>query len=88
MTEGTPDVWSVIQQGLEADAHNGTSKHFVLLRLCQEIDSIKSARGTGISRPEKIADISRHQHWFPRETRSEKRAQKFHTDDASLPRSG
>ena len=25
-------------------------------------------------------------HWFPREMTSEKRAQKFHTDDASLPR--
>ena len=27
-------------------------------------------------------------HWFPREMTSEKRTQKFHTDDASLPRSG
>ena len=27
-------------------------------------------------------------HWFPREMTSEKRAQKFHTDDASPPRSG
>ena len=26
-------------------------------------------------------------YWFPRETTSEKRAQKFYTDDASLPRS-
>ena len=25
--------------------------------------------------------------WFPREMTSEKRAQKFHTDDASLPKS-
>ena len=27
-------------------------------------------------------------HWFPRQMTSEKRAQKFHTDDALLPRSG
>ena len=27
-------------------------------------------------------------HWFSRQMTSEKRAQKFHTDDASLPRSG
>ena len=26
--------------------------------------------------------------WFPLEMTSEKRAQKFHTDDVSLPRSG
>ena len=26
--------------------------------------------------------------WFPRQITSEKRAQKFHTDDTSLPRSG
>ena len=26
--------------------------------------------------------------WFPRQMTSEKRAQKFHSDDASLPRSG
>ena len=30
----------------------------------------------------------RHYHWFPRQIPSEKQAQKFHTDDASLPRSG
>ena len=37
---------------------------------------------------EKTADIWRRYHWFPREVTSEKPAQKFHTDDASLPRSG
>ena len=36
--------------------------------------------------PEKTADILRRHHWFPREMTSEKRAQKFHTDDVSLPR--
>ena len=38
--------------------------------------------------PEKTADISRRHWWSPREMTSEKRAQKFHTDDVSLPRSG
>ena len=32
--------------------------------------------------PEKTADNSRRHHWFPREMKSKKRAQKFHTDDA------
>ena len=36
--------------------------------------------------PEKTADIWRRYHWFPRQITSEKRAQKFHTYDASLPR--
>ena len=38
--------------------------------------------------PEKTADFLRHHHWFPGERTSEKRAQKLHTDDMSLPRSG
>ena len=38
--------------------------------------------------PEKSADLSRPHHWFPREMTSENPAQKFHSDDASLPRSG
>ena len=37
---------------------------------------------------EKTACISQRHHWFPREMTSEQRLQKFHTDDASLPRSG
>ena len=37
-------------------------------------------------KPEKTVDILRRYHWFPREMTFEKRAQKFHTDDASLPR--
>ena len=36
----------------------------------------------------KTADISRGQHWFPREVTFEERAQKFHSDDVSQPRSG
>ena len=40
------------------------------------------------SLPEKSNDISRHRNWFSYEMTSEKRAQIFHTDDASLPRSG
>ena len=38
--------------------------------------------------PEKTADITRRHHWFPREMTSEKRVQKFHTDDVSLGISG
>ena len=34
------------------------------------------------------ADILRCYHWFPRQVTSEKQVQKFHTDDASVPRSG
>ena len=34
--------------------------------------------------PEKIAYISWRNNWFPCEITSDKRAQKFHTDDASL----
>ena len=40
------------------------------------------------SKTEKTDDISRRHHWFPRKRTSEKKAQKFHTDDVSLPRSG
>ena len=40
------------------------------------------------SEPEKSADILRRHHWFPRQMTSEKRAQKFHTDDASLQNLG
>ena len=36
----------------------------------------------------KKAGISRRYHWFSREMMSEKRAQKFHTDDVSLSRFG
>ena len=36
----------------------------------------------------KKADIPRIRHWFPGEMTSEKRAQKFHTDDVSLHTSG
>ena len=32
--------------------------------------------------------MSRRYHWLPREMTSEKRAKSFHTDDASLPRTG
>ena len=40
------------------------------------------------TQPEKTAGISRRLHWFPHEMTSKKRVQKFHTDDASVPRSG
>ena len=42
----------------------------------------------GFLQPEKTPDISWRHGWFPRRMRSEKWAQKFHTDDVSLARSG
>ena len=36
----------------------------------------------------KTADISRRDHWFSRGMTFVERAQKFHTDDVSPPRSG
>ena len=36
----------------------------------------------------KTANTSQRRHWFPREMTTEKGSQKFHTDDASLPRTG
>ena len=50
--------------------------------------NIKKSRKIASLQPEKIADIWRRYHWFPRQMKSEKRAQEFHTDDASLTRSG
>ena len=38
--------------------------------------------------PKKTVDISRRHHWLLREMTSYKQAQKFHIDDAPLPRSG
>ena len=40
-----------------------------------------------LTKPGKTADIWQRYHWFPRQMTSEKRAQKFHTDDASVPKS-
>ena len=37
---------------------------------------------------EETANFSQSHHWFPRKMTCEKRAQKFHTYDVSLPRSG
>ena len=39
------------------------------------------------TQPEKAGDISRRHQRFPRKMKSEEWAQKFHTDDVSLPRS-
>ena len=38
--------------------------------------------------PKKTVDISRRHHWLLREMTSYKQAQKFHIDDAPIPRSG
>ena len=39
-------------------------------------------KGNVQMQPEKTADIWQCYHWFPRQMTSEKRAHKFHTDDA------
>ena len=53
-------------------------------------ESVKTARSAFVSclaKPEKTADVSWRHHRCPRGMMSEKRAQKFNTDDASQPRS-
>ena len=40
---------------------------------------------SGELQPEKTAHISLRHRWFPREMTPEKRAKKFHTDDAQYP---
>ena len=52
-----------------------------------EWSNFKSGRSNFQQQPEKTATILPHQQWFTREMTSEKRAQKFHTDDKPLPRS-
>ena len=51
------------------------------------IQTPKFSQSNNLSyQPEKTADIWLRYHWFPRQqTTSEKRVQKFHTDDVSLP---
>ena len=39
---------------------------------------------TSVPWAKKIADVSRHHHWFSREMTSEGQTQKFHSDDVSL----
>ena len=55
---------------------------FMHISRCQKI--FKFVRKTSLRKQ----PISRPYHWFPLETMSEENAQKFHTDDVSLPRSG
>ena len=42
----------------------------------------------GAEKLEKVAEIARRPDWFPREKTSDKRAPKFHNDDASGPDPG
>ena len=39
---------------------------------------------TSIPWAKKIANVSRHDHWFSREMTSDGQTQKFHSDDVSL----
>ena len=61
---------------------------FPAFRIASAIASLYSIEGRFICGLRKKADIWRRYHWFPRQMTSEKRAQKFHADDVSLPRSG
>ena len=63
-------------------------KVFFSLRLCSLVSLISELRDCPLSKtkPEKIAEILPRYHWFPREISCEERAEKFHTDDATLPR--
>ena len=60
---------------------------FFFLRLCGFVSLISELRDCPLckTKPEKTAEILRRYHWFPREITSEERAEKFHTDDATLP---
>ena len=68
----------------------GTIQIWVLIRHQYGISAAApqtSFRGETSGEASKTADIWRRYDWFSRQMTSEKRAQKFHTDDASLPRS-
>ena len=54
----------------------------------QSLELVNPCENSRMGQPAKTADIWRRYYWFPRQMTSKKRAQKFHTDDASLPRSG
>ena len=58
------------------------------LCLCSLVSLISELRDCPLSKtkPEKTAEILRRYHWFPREITSEERAEKFLTDDSTLPR--
>ena len=55
------------------------------MTLTYRVDDTERHKTQVISYPEKTADIWRRYHWFSRQMTSEKRAQKFDTDDGSLP---
>ena len=61
---------------------------FFFLRLRSLVSLISELRDCLLSKtkPEKRAEILRRYQWFPREISCEERAEKFHTDDATLPR--
>ena len=65
-----------------------SQKTLIFCTLRKEQHKLKGDCNSCWCLPEKIADISRRHHWLPNpcEMTSQKRPQKFHTDDASLPR--
>ena len=71
--------------------HNST-EIFALWRFAQILRWWVKTFPNSFTRSNIAWENSRHlatlNHWFSRQMTSEKRAQKFHTDDSSLPRSG
>ena len=59
----------------------------VTINHSERVKTARSAFVSCLAKPEKTADVSWRHHRCPRGMMSEKRAQKFHTDDASQPRS-
>ena len=66
---------------------SGTKALILVAKRSQFHCIVRKINITSNFKPEKTADISRPHHCFPREMTSEKQVQKFHTVDASLPRS-
>ena len=65
---------------------NSQLAQFSLSTVTAHLAALQGRLYLTLMKPEKTVDILRRYRWFPREMTFEKRAQKFHTDDASLPR--
>ena len=65
---------------------NSQLAQFSLSTVTAHLAALQGRLYLTLMKPEKTVDILRRYRWFPREMMFEKRAQKFHTDDASLPR--
>lgn len=92
----TRDFQSDINNNLNCHFYERINKNFLFPSLLHIRDCNDAMRCSNFCRlkyfsahepqPEKAADVSRRHCWFPREMSSKKRAQNFHADDVSLPR--